>query len=115
MTDDELSRLRRYIAIFLKTLPYALCLHLGHVAFVLINDSVPRDQVAYVLIANVVFAFFQLPVSYRFLKEDVGGTLVGCYVRLAKESKYVDCVMCLAVSGLIFYFHFLLLFIFQFT
>jgi hypothetical protein len=114
MTDDELSRLRRRIAVFLKTLPYAWCLHLVHVAFVLAQKSVPRDKVAYVLIANVVFGLFHLPVYYRFLKQDVGGTLVGFNVNLAKESEYSDCVMCLVVSALIFYFHFFLLFIFQF-
>jgi hypothetical protein len=115
MTEDELSRLRRHIAVFLKTLPYAWCLHLVHVAFVLAQKSVPRDKVAYVLIANLVFALFHLPVYYRFLKQDVGGTLVGFNVNLAKESEYSDCVMCLVVSALIFYFHFFLLFIFQFT
>ncbi len=115
MTEDQILRLRRRIAIFLKTLPYAWCLHLGHVAFVLTQNLVPRDKVAYVLIANVVFSFFHLPVYYRFLKEDVGGTLVGCYINLAKESEYSDCAMCLVVSALIIYFHFILLFIFQLT
>ncbi len=115
MTEDEITRLRRYIAVFLKTLPHAWCVHLVHVAVVAIFNLVPWEEVAYVLIANIVFALFHLPVYYRFLKEDVGGTLVGCNVYLAKESKYSDCVMCLVVSALIFYFHFFLLFIFQLT
>jgi hypothetical protein len=114
MTEDEVSRLRRRIAIFLKTLPYAWCLHLVHVAFVLARNSVRVDLVAYVLIANVVLALFHLPIYYRFLKQDVGGTLVGCYVSLAKDGDYSDCLMCLIVSALAFYFHFLMLFVFQF-
>jgi hypothetical protein len=115
MTESEISRLRNYIAVFFKTLPYAWCFHLAHVAFVLMQNSVSRDKIAYVLIANVVFSLFHLPVCYRFLKEDVGGTLVGCNVYLAKESKHSDCVMGVVLTALIIYFHFILLFIFQFS
>jgi hypothetical protein len=115
MTDNELLRLRRYVAVFLKTLPYAWCLHLVHVAFALALSLVPKEKIVYVVLANVVFGLFHLPVYHRFLKQDEAGTLVGCNVYLAKESAYDDCVMCLVISALIFYFHFFLLFIFQFT
>lgn len=115
MTHEQTARLRRYITIFLKSLPFAWAIHLGHVAFVLVNNLVPKDQVAYVLIANAVISLFHLPIYYRFLKADVGGTLVGCYVKLATESEYSDCVGCLVVSTLVVYFHFILLLVFQVT
>ena len=113
MTDFELATLRRRIKVFLKTLPYAWCIHLAHAVYVLTQDLVRRDLIAYVLIANVFLSLLWLPVFYRFLKSESGGTLVGCYISLNKETNYMDCMGCVVVCALSIYFHFVLLLIFQ--
>lgn len=109
MTLDEQKNLRRRVAIFLKTLPYAWAAHLVHLMVVLVQGVVRRDLIVYVVVANALLWVLHVPVYKRFLSSDDGGFLAVCSLILSKQSNYRDCTFCLLFSVSATYFHFLLL------
>jgi hypothetical protein len=114
VTDLEYVRFKRWLQLYLRSLPLAWLLYLCYLAYAVTANLFDKNFVYFVVGANIFVSAFHLPAYIGFLRGKEDQAVAGCLVTLGKKTKFEDCLACLVLSVITSYGLFLLLPLMQF-